>query len=166
MLPLKMPRRIASGQQKVVWNKIFPWGNDESELSAHANTWEGEFPTENTTKDGFENKAPVKSYPANGYGLLDMAGNVWEITSDWYNTKYYEGQSCKGVTKNPHGAKEPYNPNNHPNMKEKVIKGESFLCNASYCASFRPSARMANSLDSSQEHLGFRTVADPDKVLE
>lgn len=144
----------------------FSWGNDENELPENANTWEGEFPTENTAEDGFENKAPVKSYPANGYGLFDMAGNVWEITSDWYNINYYEEQSNKGITKNPQGAEEAYNPNNHPNMKEKVIKGGSFLCNASYCASFRPSARMGNSLDSSQEHLGFRTVADPDMITE
>ena len=145
---------------------IFSWGNDKEVLSEQANTWEGEFPTENIRADGFENKAPVKSYPANGYGLFDMAGNVWEITSDWYNTKYYEQQSNERIVKNPQGAKEPYNPNNHPNMKEKVIKGGSFLCNASYCASFRPSARMGNSLDSSQEHVGFRTVADPDMLKE
>lgn len=142
----------------------FPWGDNEEELSAHANTWEGEFPTENTLADGFEKKAPVKSYPANGYGLFDMAGNVWEITQDWYNVKYYTAQKDKGITKNPQGAKNSYNPNNHPNVQEKVIKGGSFLCNASYCASFRPSARMGNSLDSSQEHLGFRTVADPEMI--
>lgn len=144
----------------------FSWGNNEKVLSEHANTWEGEFPAKNTRKDGFENKAPVKSYPANGYGLFDMAGNVWEITQDWYNINYYKDRSTKGVAKNPRGAEESYNPNNHPNMKEKVIKGGSFLCNASYCASFRPSARMGNSLDSSQEHLGFRTVADPRMISQ
>ncbi|MFC6859934.1 formylglycine-generating enzyme family protein [Zunongwangia atlantica] len=145
---------------------IFSWGNDKEVLAERANTWEGEFPTENTQADGFENKAPVKSYPPNGYGLFDMAGNVWEFTSDWYNTNYYQSQSGEGVTKNPAGASESYNPNNHPYMKEKVIKGGSYLCHASYCASFRPSARMANSLDSSQEHLGFRTVAVPEMVKE
>lgn len=141
----------------------FSWGDNQGELSARANTWEGEFPTENTKADGYENKAPVKSYPANGYGLFDMAGNVWEITGDWYNTNYYEDVKNQTI-RNPRGASKPYNPNNHPNVQEKVIKGGSFLCNASYCASFRPSARMGNSLDSSQEHLGFRTVADSEMI--
>lgn len=140
----------------------FSWGDDDSNLSKKANTWEGEFPTENTQTDGYENKAPVKSYPPNDYGLYDIAGNVWEITRDWYNTNYYE--EVKGEKlRNPKGAEKPYNPNN-PQIAEKVIKGGSFLCNVSYCASYRPSARMGNSLDSSQEHLGFRTVATPEMI--
>lgn len=140
----------------------FSWGDDDSNVSEKANTWEGEFPTENTKGDGFENKAPVKSYPPNNYGLYDMAGNVWEITQDWYNINYYE--EVKGEKlRNPKGAQRPYNPNN-PQIPENVIKGGSFLCSASYCASYRPSARMGNSLDSAQEHLGFRTVATPEMV--
>ena len=135
----------------------FAWGDDYSELSERANTWEGEFPTENTKADGFENKAPVKSYPPNEFGLYDTTGNVWEYTQDWYNTEYYEKLKSSGLAVNPQGAERPYNPNN-PQIPEKVIKGGSFLCAASYCASFRPSARMANAMDSSQEHLGFRTV--------
>ncbi len=142
----------------------FSWGDDASNLSEKANTWEGEFPTENTEADGYENKAPVKSYPPNAYGLFDMAGNVWETTQDWYNTNYYK--EVKGEKlRNPKGANKAYNPNN-PQVPEKVIKGGSFLCNASYCASYRPSARMGNSLDSSQEHLGFRTVATPEMIQE
>lgn len=137
---------------------VFSWGDNESRLTAMANTWEGEFPTVNTKADGFENKAPVKSYPPNSFGLYDMAGNVWEWTQDWYNVEYYQTALNGGLLKNPLGANVPYNPNN-PQVKEKVIKGGSFLCNASYCASFRISARMANSTDSAQEHLGFRTVA-------
>lgn len=135
----------------------FTWGNDERKMAEYANTWEGEFPTKNTKKDGFENIAPVKSYQANGYGLFDMAGNVWEMTGDWYNSNYYKEVEGKYLI-NPTGATIPFNQNN-PQVQEKVIKGGSFLCNVSYCASFRNSARMANSLDSSQEHLGFRTVA-------
>lgn len=114
-----------------------------------ANTWEGEFPADNTKADGFEASAPVKSYPPNDFGLFDMTGNVWEIAEDWYNVNYYEELSNKEKVENPQGAKVSYNPNNQPNMKE-VIKGGSYLCNASYCASFRPSARMGNSLDTSQ----------------
>ena len=142
----------------------FSWGDDDSNLSEKANTWEGEFPTENTEADGYENKAPIKSYPPNNYGLYDMAGNVWEVTQDWYNTNYYEEIKGEKI-RNPKGAQKPFNPNN-PRIKEKVIKGGSFLCNASYCASYRPSARMGNSLDSSQEHLGFRTVATPEMIKD
>ena len=86
-----------------------------------------------------------------------MHGNVWEWTTDWYNAQYYQGLATQKTTLNPKGAESPFNPNN-PYAQEKVIKGGSFLCHASYCASYRTSARMANTLDSAQEHLGFRTV--------
>jgi formylglycine-generating enzyme required for sulfatase activity len=137
----------------------FFWSDDISVLEQKANTWEGEFPVTNTKADGFELRAPVKSYPPNDYGLYDMAGNVWEWTSDWYNTNYYKEAKASGmVQKNPQGAKAPFTPNN-PLAKERVIKGGSFLCSASYCASYRVSARMGSSMDSSLEHTGFRTVA-------
>ncbi|SHF76357.1 Formylglycine-generating enzyme, required for sulfatase activity, contains SUMF1/FGE domain [Salegentibacter echinorum] len=142
---------------------IFTWGNDLNKLSEMANSWEGEFPKKNTKADGFENKAPVKSYPANPYGLYEMAGNVWEFTQDWYNVDYYKDLEKKGNIKNPMGPEKAYNPN-QPRTPEKVIKGGSYLCHESYCASFRISARMANSTDSAQEHLGFRTVASVDMV--
>ena len=141
---------------------IYLWGDDASELAKKANTWEGEFPVTNTDADGFDKRAPVKSYPPNDFGLYDMAGNVWEWTSDWYNTDYYNEVAAQNtILKNPGGAESPYNARD-PYAKEKVMKGGSFLCNASYCASYRISARMATSLDSSLEHLGFRTVATAD----
>lgn len=138
---------------------IYFWGDDANQLKDFANTWEGEFPVENTMGDGYELRAPVKQFPKNGFGLYGMAGNVWEWTSDWYSTKYYKELRNNGTTKNPEGPKATYNPTN-PYAKEKVIKGGSFLCSESYCASYRISARMATSTDSSQEHLGFRAVMD------
>jgi len=141
----------------------FFWGDDIKELSKSTNSWEGEFPVTNTKVDGFENRAPVKSYQPNGYGLYDMAGNVWEWTADWYNTNYYAEQATIAPLKNPTGAATAYNPQN-PYVKEKIIKGGSFLCSDSYCASYRISARMASSTDSSAEHTGFRTVATLEMV--
>ena len=148
------------------YGTIYNWGDDVSVLAEKANTWEGEFPVENTMADGFELRAPVKSYPPNALGLYDMAGNVWEWTSDWYNTDYYkEAKSKNTVLVNPEGAESPYTPNN-PLAKERVIKGGSFLCSASYCASYRVSARMGSSMDSSLEHTGFRTVATAEMLKE
>jgi len=142
-------------------NELFFWGSDLDQLSYHANTWEGEFPVNNTKADGFEGRAPVMSYPKNGFGLYDMAGNVWEWTSDWYNTGYYKELALEqATTMNPKGASNAFNSFN-PDVQEKVIKGGSFLCSASYCASYRISARMATSPDSGMEHLGFRTVYVP-----
>lgn len=138
---------------------IYFWGDEAGELAQKANTWEGEFPVVNTKVDGYELRAPVKSYPANVNGLYDMAGNVWEWTGDWYNTNYYKELANNGANnRNPLGAATPFTANN-PYAKEKVIKGGSFLCSASYCASYRVSAKMGSSTDSSLEHTGFRTVA-------
>jgi len=155
-LPTEAEWEFAARADKI-GSKFF-WGDDISKLSEYANSWEGEFPVTNTKLDGFEKRAPVMSYPKNDFGLYDMAGNVWEWTSDWYNTNYYqELASSAEITLNPQGATNAFNSSN-PYAKERVIKGGSFLCSASYCASYRISARMATSPDSGQEHLGFRTV--------
>lgn len=139
-------------------NALFFWGDDIEKLDSYANSWgEGEFPVNNSLTDGYERRAPVMAYPKNDFGLYDMAGNVWEWTSDWYSSNYYQELEGK-ETSNPTGPLEPYNPSS-PYAKERVIKGGSFLCSAMYCASYRISSRMATSVDSSMEHLGFRTVA-------
>ncbi|MCX2679123.1 formylglycine-generating enzyme family protein [Galbibacter sp. EGI 63066] len=146
-------------------NSLYAWGNDIDQLTHEANTWNGEFPTENSKNDGYENKAPVKSFPPNSYGLYEMSGNVWEWTQDWYDINYYQQALDQGKIDNPKGAAQAYNPAN-PYAQEKIIKGGSFLCNASYCASYRISARMATATDSGQEHLGFRTVATPNMLSD
>ena len=138
-------------------NKIYFWGNLSNSLHQYVNSWEGEFPVENIIKDGFEKSAPVKSFPPNDYGLYEISGNVWEWTSDWYNLNYYVQCKKNNITDNPIGANKAYNPNN-PYIDEKIIRGGSFLCNASYCASYRVSSRMATDPNTSLEHLGFRTV--------
>lgn len=140
-------------------NKRFPWGEDRETLESKANSWTGEFPQTNDEVDGFIKTAPVANYPPNGYGLHDMAGNVWEWTTDNYHTQYYQWALDQGVLHNPKGAGEHFNPA-QPYVKQRVVKGGSFLCSDLYCASYRVSARMATDIDSGQEHLGFRTVKD------
>ena len=137
----------ASGGNK----KMFSWGNDVQKLNTHANTWQGIFPIENTEEDGYLQKAPVASFPPNAYGLYDMIGNVWEWTQDWYHPNSYKLLARENNI-NPTGIE------SSTKSREKVIKGGSYLCNINYCASYRISARMASSYDSSLEHLGFRTV--------
>lgn len=144
-------------------NNIYTWGNNPEILNAHANTWQGVFPVKNESKDGFELIAPVKSYPPNSIGLYDMLGNVWEITADLFNVNYYKELDSSQPILNPKGASTSFSPNN-PYQVEHVIKGGSFLCNASYCASFRISAKMGMSTDSGSDHIGFRTIVTLDML--
>lgn len=144
---------------------IYTWGDDESKLNDEANTWQGDFPVNNDSQDGHSHLAPVKSYPPNSLGIYDMSGNVWEYTQDWFDVNYYQVAAGEGLTKNPKGADRSYNPD-MPYQQEKVIKGGSFLCNASYCASYRISARMGNSMDSATDHVGFRTVVSAKDLTE
>lgn len=139
-------------------NNIYTWGNKHEDLNKNANTWQGKFPEENISEDRFEYIAPVKSYPANTIGLYDMAGNVWEMTADLFNVNYYKDLDLNIVYENPKGAAKSYSPAN-PYQTEYVIKGGSFLCHESYCASFRISSKMGMEQDSGSDHIGFRTIA-------
>jgi formylglycine-generating enzyme required for sulfatase activity len=136
----------------------YPWGDEPIHKGkAKANSWDGTFPSNNTKKDGYVFVAPVKSYAPNKYGLYDMAGNVWEWCSDWYDADYYE--SVKDGVTNPKGPAKSFDPQ-EPYMPKRVVRGGSFLCNDSYCSGYRSSRRMRTSPDTGLEHTGFRCVAD------
>lgn len=141
----------------------FVWGNDALDAT-RCNVWQGEFPYRNTREDGFVTTAPVGSFPANGYGLVDMAGNVWEWCSDQYSPSAYADRVlAAGGSREiacPSGPSTTRDPRNPYSTESRVHRGGSFLCNPSYCSSYRPSARMACTADSSLQHLGFRCVKD------
>jgi len=138
--------------------KHYTWGDDPIDKGPpRANIWHGEFPKENTEMDGFLYTAPVKTFPANGYGLFDMAGNVWEWCSDWYRPDTYALQAKEALTVNPAGPKDSLDPD-EPTVPKRVQRGGSFLCHHSYCASYRPAARMKCSPDTGLMHSGFRCV--------
>jgi formylglycine-generating enzyme required for sulfatase activity len=138
---------------------IYPWGNEHvSKGVTKTNSWEGSFPYFNSNKDGYLKAARTKSYASNGYGLYDMAGNVWEWCSDWYADNYYE--SLKGkTTANPAGPTKSYDPQD-PYTPKRVLRGGSFLCNDTYCSGYRVARRMKSSPDTGLEHTGFRCVSD------
>lgn len=143
----------------------FVWGDSLTPSGEHmANIWQGEYPHDNTTEDGFEDAAPVKSYPPNALGLYDMAGNVWEWTSDRFRPDTYvkraEQIAPGGCCANPTGPDTTADPRNPYASDSRVQKGGSFLCHASYCESYRPSAKMASPPDTGMSHLGFRCVSD------
>ncbi|MFD1094672.1 formylglycine-generating enzyme family protein [Salegentibacter chungangensis] len=142
---------------------IYTWEGNADKIVDNANTWQGEFPVENNPEDGFKYVAPVRSFPPNDLGIYDMSGNVWELTKDWFNIDFYKKALAMGELVNPQGAGKPFNPEN-PYQPEKVMKGGSFLCHKSYCASYRISARMGMTLDSGSDHVGFRTVATPEML--
>jgi formylglycine-generating enzyme required for sulfatase activity len=143
--------------------KPFVWG-DEMEPGGKpaANTWQGEFPWQNLCTDGYERTAPVGQFPPNGYGLYDMAGNVWEWTSTWYAPRAEAPKAACCASESPRdhveGSYDPAFP--EIRIPRKAVKGGSFLCAPNYCLRFRPAARSPQMIDSGMSHLGFRCVAD------
>ena len=138
----------------------YPWGNESVEKAYDlANFWQGIFPYKNHNLDGYYSTAPVKTYPPNGYGLYDMAGNVWEWCEDRYDVSTYAEYENAGKVINPKGSNQ-YNDPREPFSQKHVIRGGSFLCNDSYCSGYRVSRRMSSSKDSGFNHTGFRCVMD------
>jgi formylglycine-generating enzyme required for sulfatase activity len=132
--------------------KRFPWGDElEPEGRHRMNVWQGVFPAANTEADGHFGPAPAKSYRANGYGLYQMTGNVWEWCADWFDAATYRhnarGQPCVSPTGPTTGER-------------RVMRGGSYLCHASYCNRYRTDARSSNTPDSATTNLGFRCARD------
>ncbi len=142
----------------------FVWGDEHFPGGqAMANTWQGEFPWQNLLEDGYQRTAPVGTFPPNGFGLYDMAGNVWEWTSDWYVARHPEdtAKACCGPPVNPRttSSDASYDPTQpHIRIPRKVLKGGSHLCAPNYCLRYRPAARQPQMIDTGMSHLGFRCV--------
>ena len=136
-----------------------------------ANSWQGEFPWQNLLVDGFSGTSPVASFPPNNYGLFDMAGNVWEWTSDWYVQNHAEEVSapCCGMATNPrvHSPDKSYDPA-QPQFRipRRVVKGGSHLCAPNYCLRYRPASRQPQMVDTGMSHLGFRCILRASKNTE
>jgi formylglycine-generating enzyme required for sulfatase activity len=145
---------------------VYAWGNEFLDGHRHlANTWQGEFPWQSVVQDGFEGTSPVGAFPPNAYGLLDIIGNVWEWTSDWYvPTHPHEAVKACCIPRNPLGPRldESYDPS-QPEIKipRKVLKGGSHLCAPNYCRRYRPAARFPEPIDTSTCHVGFRCIVRP-----
>jgi formylglycine-generating enzyme required for sulfatase activity len=138
--------------------KTYAWGDDAfAEAKPQCNCWQGEFPNRNTAKDGYERTSPVRAFAPNGYGLYDMAGNVWQWCADWYDRDLYAGRAGNGVVVNPTGPERSRDPRNALSPS-RCQKGGSFLCHPSYCLRYRPGARHGCSADSGMSHVGFRCV--------
>ena len=137
--------------------KRYAWGDEfRPEGRWMANIWQGRFPYENTEEDGYRATAPVGSFPANGYGLHDMAGNVWQWCSDWYRPDYYRTLAAGRLpVRDPLGPKDSHDPA-EPGIRKRAMRGGSYLCTDQYCTAYEVGARGKGAEDSGTNHVGFR----------
>ncbi|HKE48617.1 MAG TPA: formylglycine-generating enzyme family protein [Rhodanobacteraceae bacterium] len=155
----ELAARCGDKQTDYAWgDELMPGGKPM------ANFWQGRFPYENLVEDGYERTSPVGAFPPNAFGLVDMIGNTWEWTQDWYRPRHPEdAQKACCVPENPRGAAEDASYDAHaPGLRtpRKVLKGGSHLCAPNYCQRYRPAARFPHPVDTSTSHVGFRCVAD------
>ena len=139
--------------------KPFVWGDSFRPGGKYmANTFQGHFPNINTGEDGFDTTSPVTTFPPNGYGLYDMAGNVWQWTSDWYRADYYRELAASGsVSRNPTGPDSSFDPDER-GVAKRVMRGGSFLCTDQYCSRYMVGTRGKGEPSTGTNHLGFRCV--------
>ena len=139
--------------------KPYPWGEEfRPNGKWMANTHQGHFPYSDTGDDGYVGISPVAMFPANGYGLYDMAGNVWQWTSDWYRPDYYQQLAATSeIARNPKGPDSPFDPS-EPTEKKRVHRGGSFLCTDQYCSRYVVGTRGKGEVSTGTNHLGFRCV--------
>jgi sulfatase modifying factor 1 len=134
----------------------FVWGDQQRPGGKwQSNIWQGRFPDRNAPEDGFATTAPVGSFPANGFGLFDMSGNVWEWCADWYRPGYDAGPA-----RNPKGPPSSVDPD-EPRVPKRVLRGGSFLCTDDYCGRYRPGTRGKEAVESATSHVGFRCALSP-----
>ena len=146
--------------------KLYPWGDEfRPREQWMANTHQGRFPVTDEGDDGYIGRASIAQYPANGYGLYDMAGNVWEWVSDWYRPDYYAQLVAAGdeITRNPQGPDAPFDPS-EPGVNKRVHRGGSFLCTDQYCSRYMVGTRGKGEISTGTNHLGFRCVKSTGKV--
>ncbi len=137
--------------------KRYTWGDEPASAGTPlCNNWQGRFPATNTAEDGYTATAPVGSFPPNGYGLVDMAGNVWEWCADWYRPDAY----TLSTRSNPLGPASSFDPA-EPGVAKRVQRGGSYMCSDQYCTRYLPGARGKGAVDSGAPHVGFRCVISP-----
>jgi formylglycine-generating enzyme required for sulfatase activity len=142
--------------------QVYPWGDSfQKDGKWMANSHQGHFPDHDTGADHFTGLAPVAQFPANGYGLYDVGGNVWEWVSDWYRPDYYADLAAAGaIARNPQGPASSFDPS-EPGEKKRVHRGGSFLCTDQFCSRYMVGTRGKGDVSTGTNHLGFRCVISP-----
>ncbi|MEK6284157.1 MAG: formylglycine-generating enzyme family protein [Acidobacteriota bacterium] len=136
----------------------YAWGNELKPGGKWlANIWQGRFPTNDLAEDGYQRTSPVTAFPANGFGLCDVGGNVWQWCADWYRPDYFATLAASGVSRNPQGPADSYDPQ-EPGIAKRVQKGGSFLCSDRYCSRYLVGSRGRGAVDSGGSNTGFRCV--------